>query len=103
MQIFTTKQQLRDFRAEVAGTDAAVGFVPTMGALHSGHASLVERARAENDVVVCSVFVNPLQFTDLGDCEDYRAYPRDLDADAALLNSLGVDACLLYTSPSPRD
>lgn len=63
-----------------------------MGALHDGHASLVRAARADNDIVVASVFVNPLQFTNLGDCDDYRNYPRDLNADAEFLRGLGVDA-----------
>lgn len=72
-----------------------------MGALHGGHASLVRRAREENDTVVVSVFVNPpLQFDKLGDCEDYREYPRNLDADAAFLESLGVDAVF---APSPEE
>lgn len=105
MQILTTKSELRAFRAAASGS---VGLVPTMGALHDGHASLIRRAREENDTVVCSVFVNPLQFTDLGDCEDYRAYPRTLDADAALLDSLGVDAVFapsveeMYPGGTPR-
>ena len=105
MQILKTKSELRAFRAAASGS---VGLVPTMGALHDGHASLIRRAREDNDTVVCSVFVNPLQFTDLGDCEDYRAYPRDLDADAALLKSLGVDAVFapsveeMYPGGTPR-
>ena len=88
MQILTTKSELRAFRAAASGS---VGLVPTMGALHDGHASLIRRAREDNDTVVCSVFVNPLQFTDLGDCEDYRAYPRTLDADLELCAAEGVD------------
>ena len=65
-----------------------VGFVPTMGALHAGHASLVDAARAECDLVTTSVFVNPLQF---GEEADLAAYPRTLDADAALLEAHGCD------------
>ena len=81
-----------------AATDAArqrgagVGFVPTMGALHAGHRSLLAAARAGNDLVVASVFVNPLQF---GPSEDLAAYPRDRAADLAMLASEGVDLAFL--------
>lgn len=84
-----TAAELRAALAEFPG--ASRGLVPTMGALHSGHGSLVELARAHNDVVVVSVFVNPLQFEDLGDCEDYREYPRDLEEDVEFLRGLGAD------------
>jgi pantoate--beta-alanine ligase len=77
-----------------AATDAVrqrgvgVGFVPTMGALHAGHRSLLARARAENGLVVASVFVNPLQF---GPAEDLASYPRDREADLAVLAEEGTD------------
>jgi len=76
--------------------DAEIGFVPTMGALHRGHASLVERCRAENRVVVVSIFVNPTQFNDPRDLEKY---PRTLDRDLALLESIGVDEVLAPPAP----
>ena len=65
-----------------------IGFVPTMGALHSGHLSLVTRACNENTACCASIFINPLQFED---AEDYDAYPRDTESDLALLNSRGCD------------
>ena len=77
---------LEVFRAGVEGT---LGFVPTMGALHEGHASLLRRARASCDAVVASIFVNPLQF---GPAEDFSRYPRTFEADLALLAREGVDA-----------
>lgn len=77
--------------------DLRIGFVPTMGALHRGHLSLVERARREADLVVMSIFVNPLQF---GPAEDFNRYPRPIDADARGAADAGVD--ILFT-PSPDE
>ena len=74
-----------------------IGFVPTMGALHNGHRSLVERARKENDTVVVSVFVNPTQFNDKNDLKNY---PRTPEADCAVLESAGADIVFM---PSVED
>lgn len=70
----------------------SIGFVPTMGALHEGHLSLIRRARAENDVVVASIFVNPLQF---GPSEDLSSYPRPIDDDIAKLRTEEIDLLFL--------
>jgi pantoate--beta-alanine ligase len=83
-------ESIADLRKAIAGRRAAglVGFVPTMGALHAGHASLITRAREECATVVVSIFVNPIQFDRP---EDLDRYPRSLEADVALCRSLGVD------------
>lgn len=87
-EVVATVDQLRAILAGPRSAGATIGLVPTMGALHEGHLSLVRRARADCDVVVASVFVNPLQFD--AD-EDYAAYPRDLAGDAAQLRAHGAD------------
>ncbi|MBQ3238942.1 MAG: pantoate--beta-alanine ligase [Bacteroidaceae bacterium] len=88
MIVVETVDKLRAFLAAARAEGKSIGLVPTMGALHEGHASLVQRSVAENDVTVVSVFVNPTQFNDKGDLE---RYPRTLDADCALLSSLGAN------------
>lgn len=76
MKVIRTISELRNELRKCREEGKSVGLVPTMGALHSGHASLVERSVAENDVTVVSVFVNPTQFNDKNDLKNY---PRDLD------------------------
>ncbi|HEX6237652.1 MAG TPA: pantoate--beta-alanine ligase [Acidimicrobiales bacterium] len=94
MRTITTIAELRGELDAARAAGRSVGFVPTMGYLHEGHASLMRRARADTDVVVASVFVNPLQF---GEGEDLDAYPRDLARDTALCEEAGVD--LLFAPP----
>ncbi|MGO4147488.1 pantoate--beta-alanine ligase [Paenarthrobacter sp. YAF11_1] len=90
IKLVTTAAELRAESARLLASKGgnSQGLVPTMGALHSGHAALARTAAAENDVVVATIFVNPLQF---GDAVDLDRYPRTLDADMALLDAEGVD------------
>lgn len=88
MRIVHTIQEVRQLLRPLKKQDARVGFVPTMGALHAGHGSLIEAAVKECDFVVVSIFVNPTQF---GPGEDFEKYPRTLPSDAAYCEQLGVD------------
>lgn len=103
MKTFTKVKELREALGAVR--NGKIGFVPTMGALHEGHISLVSRARRECDTVVVSVFVNPTQFNDK---TDLKNYPRTPEADAAMLAAAGVDFVLfptveeIYPEPDTR-
>jgi pantoate--beta-alanine ligase len=90
----TTIAELRTWRAEQRSKSLRVGLVPTMGYLHEGHLRLADEARKRSDVVVMSLFVNPLQF---GPHEDFGRYPRDLPRDRRLAQARGVDALFLPT------
>lgn len=97
-RIISTAAELRAATIELLTSGGrSLGLVPTMGALHEGHAALARAAREENDVVVATIFVNPLQF---GDPNDLDRYPRTLEADAELLGDCGVD---LIFAPSPEE
>lgn len=106
MKIIHTISELKGELDNCRSLGKSIGLVPTMGALHKGHASLVERAVAENDVVVVSIFVNPTQFNDKNDLKNY---PRTLEADCALLESVGAAIAFapsveeMYPEPDTRE
>ena len=95
--VITAIADIRAAIAEARATGQSIGFVPTMGALHAGHASLIRAARTQTDFVVVSIFVNPTQF---GPNEDFSRYPRTMAADRELCGAVGTD---LIFSPAPTD
>lgn len=97
MQILKTVAELRDWSRAARHAGQSVGLVPTMGALHEGHRSLVQRARQENAAIVVSLFVNPTQF---GPNEDFSRYPRTFAEDCALLEAENVDVLF---APDPAE
>lgn len=89
MRVFTSVDEMRTFVKQCKKKELSIGFVATMGAFHKGHISLMQTARKENDIVVSSIFVNPLQFCS---GEDYDRYPRQVDLDRKIAEAEGVDA-----------
>ena len=99
MRVYTSKAELRTFISKEKNTAFSLGFVPTMGALHVGHLSLVKAALAENTLVVVSIFVNPTQFDNPS---DLSSYPRTLTEDVQLLETLSETQILVY-APTVSD
>lgn len=91
MKIFNHLTEWQRFRQDIA-KDTSLGFVPTMGNLHRGHASLMNQSKLENDLTMASIFVNPTQFNQ---STDFIHYPRTLEADLDILDQCGVDYCLI--------
>src|SRR5688500_12941134 len=91
MIIIKRASDLKDYLAKY-GSVTKLGFVPTMGALHDGHISLISRAKSENDVTICSIFINPSQFTNE---TDFRKYPVTLERDIELLAGTSCDLLFL--------
>lgn len=105
MQVINTIANLQDFLSSERAKGKTIGLVPTMGALHEGHASLVRRSVAENDITVVSIFLNPTQFNDPKDLE---RYPRTLESDCAILEECGAQVAFapsvkeIYPEPDTR-
>ncbi|MBX7181937.1 MAG: pantoate--beta-alanine ligase, partial [Bacteroidia bacterium] len=105
MQVITTSQAMSDLMIRWKSEGKSIGFVPTMGALHEGHISLVNKAKGENDRVVVSIFVNPNQFNNAVDLEKY---PRTFDRDYSMLEKVGNDVLFfpsvgeIYPEPDTR-
>ena len=105
MKIITTIKVIKKEISRARQRRLTIGFVPTMGALHQGHLALMRQAKKETDLVVISIFVNPLQF---GPKEDFKRYPRNLKDDARLANTAGVDIIFaptvkeMYTPTPPH-
>ena len=97
MKLVKTISEVKDTVKEWKKEGLSIGFVPTMGYLHEGHGSLITKARENNDRVVVSIFVNPMQF---GENEDLDSYPRDIDKDSAYVEELGGD---LIFNPEPSE
>lgn len=92
MKIFNNRNQLKSFIEESKQTNKKIGFVPTMGALHHGHLFLIEQAKKKNDIVVASIFVNPTQFNNK---EDLENYPKTLDIDVQMLKNVHCDVLFI--------
>jgi pantoate--beta-alanine ligase len=88
LKIFTSKTPLQQYLSQIRDSGESIGFVPTMGALHQGHLSLIEQAKHFNDKTICSIFVNPTQFNDP---KDLLKYPRTIDQDISLLEQVDCD------------
>ncbi|HRS54595.1 MAG TPA: pantoate--beta-alanine ligase [Bacteroidales bacterium] len=97
METFKSKKLLFDYLKIFHNKNKSIGFVPTMGCLHQGHLSLIEKAAIENDLVVCSIFVNPTQFNDP---QDFKKYPRNFEEDMQKLSKVKCDVIF---SPSEEE
>ena len=92
MKVIESKNELKEYLDALRADGNTIGFVPTMGALHEGHISLIRQSQQENEVTVCSIFVNPTQFNDV---EDFKKYPRNIHVDTELLTDAKCDVLFI--------
>lgn len=97
MQVLKTTEEIQDYTSKLRLNSSIIGFIPTMGALHAGHISLIRASKRENDLTICSVFVNPTQFNETA---DFQKYPRQVEADLKKLEDAGCDLAFV---PSVKD
>ena len=92
ISVFSSIAPLRHYLSQEKKSGKKIGFVPTMGALHNGHVSLIEKSKKENDLTICSIFVNPIQFNNPN---DLAKYPRPIEQDKNILEKAGCDVLFL--------